>query len=342
MKQLSASVPTRSQHHPYRRVLGAAFVSLLLFGLALYGFVYRQAIIDQFVVWNFQPSSSVQETAKRAGLSDTGTFYLYASQTAIVDQAAFNTACGSLQTEQSVVLGCYVAPERKIYIYNVSDPRLDGVIEATAAHEMLHAAYDRLGTAERQQIDTLLRDEQSRITDQRLKTLIALYEKTEPGQLLNELHSIVATEIRDVSPELETYYTRYFSDRSAVVTLTEAYEKLFSDLQQQQDALVNELNTLTTAINERQTTYSAAIVQLNADIATFNAWAKTARPTESEFMQRRNGLDVRIAALESERKSINTAISTYNKKKAELDELNLKARDLNKSINSKVLPTPSI
>ena len=30
------------------------------------------------------------------------------------------------------------------YIYNVNDERLNGLKEVTAAHEMLHAAYERL------------------------------------------------------------------------------------------------------------------------------------------------------------------------------------------------------
>ena len=38
---------------------------------------------------------------------------------------------------KTAVLGCYA--NREISIFNVTDQRLDGIREVTAAHEMLHA-----------------------------------------------------------------------------------------------------------------------------------------------------------------------------------------------------------
>lgn len=330
------------EHSPHRRLLRAAVVSFVLLAAAAAALFYRQQITDQLAVWQFHPSTTLQAAADRAGLNETGKFYLYASQAQVVERATFNSACGSLNTEQTVVIGCYTSPGQRIYVYHVTDTQLDGVVEATTAHEMLHAAFDRLSGTDKQRITELLETEQKKITDTRLLKLIDSYAKTEPTELTNELHSIIGTEVRALSPELEAYYARYFANRSATVDLTERYEKVFADLEKQQDTLVSELDALAASTNARQTAYTAALKQLNADIASFNTWNQSGTVTAAEYSVRRDVLEGRIAKLETERKAINTDIDTYNSKKAELDGLNLKAQDLNQSINSKVSPTPSL
>lgn len=344
MKQpLSPQSSDSNEHrHSKQRLIRAALFSCLLLGLAAVAFLQRQYIADQLVVWQFQPTTQLQSVAERAGLSETGKFYLYASQAAIVDKETFNQACGSLQTEQTIVIGCYTSPEQRIYVYNVADQQLDGVVETTTAHEMLHAAFDRLNTKDKQTVTALLEAEQKKITDTRLLQLIESYKKTEPGEVINELHSIIGTEVASISPELESYYGRYFIDRAAVVALKDKYESVFTDLAEQQDTLVNELEASAESINARQTAYATSLQKLNSDIEQFNSWAKANSPGYAEFESRRQALQQRIVSLENERLSLNTAISTYNKKKAELDALNLRAASLNQSINSKLAPTPSL
>lgn len=327
-----------SRHHLIR----AGIISFVLLSLAAGAFLYRQQIIDQLTVWSFTPTSALETAASDAGLNDTGKFYLYASQAAIVDRGTFNSTCGSLQSEQSIVLGCYTSPARRIYVYNVTDTRLEGIIATTSAHEMLHAAFDRLSQTEKERVGELLRAEQAKLTDKRLLNLIANYEKTEPGELVNELHSIIATEVRSISPELEGYYSQYFSKRESVVALTERYEKVFTDLADEQERLVTKLDTMAADINKRQEAYTAGIEQLNTDIQAFNKWTRSSSATEDEYNSRRGILEERITTLETERDAINAAITEYNSTKAKLDALNLKAEDLNQSINSKVSPTPSL
>ncbi len=50
--------------------------------------------------------------------------------------------------KRNAILGCYNPSSRDIYIYNVTNSELDGVKEVTAAHEMLHAAWERLSESE--------------------------------------------------------------------------------------------------------------------------------------------------------------------------------------------------
>ena len=344
--QTPESQPQLAHNQSYKRKkhssLPAVVASLCVLALAVSVFVFRQNIVDTITVWRFQPSQELTTIVERGKFSELGEFYLYASEALVVDRAGFNQHCGSLQNEKTVVLGCYTLPERRVYVFDVDDTRLDGVKEATAAHEMLHAAYDRLSATEQARVNTLLRAQEKKITDTRLLELIAFYNQSEPDAVENELHSIFGTEVRTLSPELETYYAQYFTDRAAIVTLKEAYEKVLTDLKAQQQALVAELNALADSLSERQTTYKTAIALLDDDIAAFNRWAKSDDATESEFDARRAVLERRIATLSAERNSINAAITTYNTKKAELDALNVQAESLSQSIDSAMTPPPKL
>lgn len=318
----------------------AIFAGLLAI-VFVFALLNRQHIIDQIVVWQFKPSEAVVSLGDRSGMSDKGKFYLYASQTEVNDRSDFNKACGSLQNEKTVVLGCYKGALKRIYVFKVDDPQLDGVEDVTAAHEMLHAVYDRLDSGEKDRIGALLQTERAKITDERLLSLIREYEKSEPGQVVNELHSIFGTELRTMSPELEKYYAQYFSDRQAVVSLKEKYEKVFTDLAARQTELVNNLNSLATEVNRRQLVYQESLRSLNRDIEAFNRWARGSSATRTEYDVRRESLESRIQTLNDERASINSMIDDYNSKKTELDSLNVQAQTLNKHIDSKLETVPS-
>lgn len=324
------------------RLFLAGLSSLLLLVAAAAVFIYRQPVIDQLVIFGFEPNKKLISAIERSSLSDKGSFYLRASRAEIVDREAFNQGCGSLQNEQTVVLGCYRLPEKQIYIYDVTDKRLDGIIEVTTVHEMLHAAYDRLDAKQRDQIDRQLLAVAETITDQRLVDLIEHYKKTEPGAVVNELHSIFGTELASLPSELESYYSQYFIDRQVIVELKNKYEKVFTDLRIQQTRLVDELNAIAADVAARQTAYTQDLNRLNADIAEFNAWNQSGDATPTEFAVRRSQLERRINAMQTEREAINHAIDTYNSKKAELEALNLVVEGLNESINSKLSPAPSL
>lgn len=314
----------------------ASLFALLLLGAGVLLLYNRQAVVDQITVWRFVPSSAVVALADTAGLNDRGKYYLYASQADVSDRAAFNQACGGLQNERTVVIGCYAGADKRIYIYNVTESQLDGIKETTAAHEMLHAAYDRLSESEKQRVDDLLVAQQSSTTDVRIQKLIAEYQQSEPDEVVNELHSIFGTEVRNLSPELETYYARYFSDRLKVVALKEKYETVFADLAAKQQRYVDELNALASTVSSRQQAYQEELARVNTDIAAFNAWAEGGIATRVEYDTRRTALQARISALDAERDAINRAIDTYDATKAKLDTLNLQAASLNKGIDSKL------
>jgi hypothetical protein len=315
-------------------------MSLALFSLAVAIFMNRQLLIDSFLAWQYKPSAEIAAMAERTKLTEKGRFYFFASQPELNDREAFNKACTAHDTEQSVVLGCYTM--MRIHVFNINNPKLDGIKEVTAAHEMLHAAYDRLSSSERERIDGLVQAQLNKIADQRILDLVKEYDKTEPGARLNEMHSILGTEVANLDPELETYYQRYFSDRSSVVALADGYVAVFEELKARTSVLLAELTALADSIDRQNTEYRAAADQLNSEIEAFNRRARSGQMTREEFDSERGTLEAKQQSLQSFYDSIKADIALYDAKRGELESINTESEILNRSIDSKLSPVPSI
>jgi chaperonin cofactor prefoldin len=308
--------------------------------VALWLMYNRDFVIDNITVWQFKPSSEVQSIVERAHLKEEGKFYLYASQAEVDEAAAFNSVCQKRE-EHSAILGCYTA--RRIYIYDVDNPQLDGIKEVTAAHEMLHAAWDRLSDDERNRLAALLETEYSKIADEALRERMDYYARAQPGERANELHSIIGTEVRNLSPELEQHYAKYFEDRSVVVGLHEKYQSVFTSLDSRAKQIETELSTLKSEIEQMMANYNASVAQLNTDIAAFNSRAQTSGgfSSQSEFNRQRQSLANRVDELATLRETINTKISRYNTLASELQSINSQSQALNQSIDSTLTPAPA-
>ncbi len=320
-------------------------VTLAIVGGLIWAAAHRQHIVDQAVVATYNPSSEIVNLAKEADLSNQGQFYFYASRPQLDERQSFNNHCQQQADSggSSVILGCYVA--RRIYVFNVTDSRLNGIRATTAAHEMLHAAYERLSDSKKKQVDGWLEAQFKALgSDTDLQTQMAGYAKTEPGEQDNELHSVLATEIAHLSPQLEHYYSQYFKNRQVVVGLFKQYNQVFENLKSQQDQLVSQLNQLANTINTNQANYNAEIAQFNSDVTSFNQRAQTQGgfSSQSEFDAQRQTLVDRQSQLALERANINQEITTYNQKRDELQAVNLQAESLNHSIDSHPQPVPSI
>lgn len=330
--------PSRSAR---KSITGRLVFSLLILALALGIFLYRQQIIDQLSFQSYKPSAEVSAITERAGLTEMGTYYFYASQPQVQDRTAFNQSCTTMKGETTVVLGCYVS--QRIFLFNVTDVKLDGIKEVTAAHEMLHAAYDRLSESERARVDGLLETEASKITDPEFVELMKIYEQSEPGERLNELHSIIGTQVASISPELESYYRQYFKDRAGLVGLYSKYQAVFASLQTQQEQLVGEMDALVTQINTATNDYNNGVADLNNDIKDFNQRAADGKfASQTEFNSERTVLIARQKLLADNRTLIDGYIATYNTKKQQLTTINSQAEALNRSINSNLTPLPSL
>ncbi len=304
-------------------------------------FLNRQWVIDQISVWQFKPSTEVRSLASGVSLSSNGTFIYYASQPSIESTQRFNDLCG--RTEQSTaILGCYNGD--RIYVYDVTNPRLSGIKEVTAAHEMLHAAYKRLSDSDKKRVNELLDTEYNKLKDdQKFADRIAFYARTEPGERENELHSIIGTEVDIVSPELETYYQRYFTDRHKVFARYAAYSAVFKEIETKTNMLSASLKLLAIKIETETAQYNANVKVLNQDIVTFNARAKNGGfSSQSEFAAERSVLSDRALTLDATRRSISSDLASYESQRKELESISTEAAALNRSIDSTLAPAPSL
>ncbi|HET6747571.1 MAG TPA: hypothetical protein VFH06_05690 [Candidatus Saccharimonadales bacterium] len=324
-----------------RGSIASVFVLLVSLGIALFLVLNRQHIIDQISVWQYRPSNDIVAIATRSGLNENGTFVFYAAHPSIEDASSFNQKCGRKESS-TAILGCYNGQD--IYIYNVTDARLDGIREVTAAHEMLHAAYARLSDGDKNTINKLLTSEYEKLKDNKdFAERMAFYDRTEPGERDNELHSIIGTEVGSIGNELEAYYKRYFSDRNKVVVLHEKYAAVFGDLQKRGESISSQLTALGTAIEQQSSQYNADVAQLNRDIVNFNNKANNGGfSSDGEFQAARNGLVARANRLEATRQSINDSIQHYNELRDELAAVASESDALNKSIDSSLAPAPSL
>lgn len=185
----------------------------------------------------------------------------------LVDVATLAASC-SLDPELSV-LGCHRPGQ--IAVLAIDDPRLAGMTQATTAHEMLHAAWSMLSTSERADLARLLHTAYARVSTSELDSRIEAYRLREPSVVDNELHSILGTEVADLGPELDAYYQRWFTDRSAVVSLAGAARTAFVSIESQISDIDARLGPLQQRIESDDATLAADQAALDGQAAELQA-----------------------------------------------------------------------
>jgi hypothetical protein len=311
----------------------SAFILSALFVLAAIWVVFnRQFILDTIANATYQPTDEISAIVTDTKLTQNATFTFYATKPEVLDQNAFNNNCPR-QEQASPILGCYTSQDR-VYIYNVTDPKLNGIKEVTSVHELLHAVWFRMSEDEQTRLEGKLRAAYEQRADDELKRRMGYYERTEPGEFVNELHSILGTEVTDIGSDLEAYYSRYF-DRAAVLALHAQYNDTFRALTTRSEALVAQLNQLSSSIDAASTAYAANTNTLSADIAAFNTRAANGGfSSSSQFNAERARLVARSNQLEADRQSINASIQTYTTLRDEYQTIARQVETLNKSIDS--------
>ena len=313
-----------------------ALIAFLVSGLfiiaAVWLFMNRQYAMDQFSVWTYEPSEAVASIGNKVEFTDKGRFIFYATKPELESQEAFNKECPRQETG-SPILGCYTTNDR-IYVYNLTNEQLAGMEEVTAAHEMLHAVWYRTSVSEREKLTAQLKTAYEKLGNKELKTRMDYYQRTEPGEFANELHSILGTEVGSLGEPLESYYGQFFN-RATVLKLHDQYSGVYTALYDRADALYTEMQALATTIETQSTAYDAAAKQLSADISSFNTRAQGGGFTsQSQFNSERNALVRRTNALDAQRATINTNIATYNKYYDEYQDIAKQIEVLNNSIDS--------
>src|SRR3989344_3309910 len=257
------------------RKLGKLLFSLAVFGLLLFAWLNRLNIYDWYKLRGYQPPAQVEQLAVDTTMTSYAKHMFYINHPDIEDKAKFNQSCPNDTKEQTIVLGCYRGNETGIFLYNVTDAQLAGVMQVTAAHETLHAIYERLDGKERDYVDGLLEDfYQHDLHNERLLKTIDAYKQSEPNDLVNEMHSIFGTEVVNLPQPLEDYYKQYFTDRSKIAAFAASYQQAFTSREDQIKLFDQQLNNLKTQIDAEQAdlgqqekTLEAQRVQLDQQLA---------------------------------------------------------------------------
>lgn len=320
-------------------VISAFLISLILITITFFAVINKQLIIDQISYWQYQPTSEISNLVSRIDFNNYGKFIFYSSQPKLDGTQNFNSECNRVEATTSI-LGCY--SNGRIYIYNVTDKTLDGVREVTAAHETLHAIYARMSSSEKSEVDKLVEAEYDKLKgDQAFADMIAYYDRSEPGQRNNELHSMIGTEVADISTQLEAHYKKYFTDRQKIVALNKQYISVFKTLKSKAAELSAQLDALSADITAKTNQYNADINTLNNDIDTFNVRATSGDFTsQSQFNYERSVLASRAAVLESTRQDIQSDMSNYDSILAEYNSIASESQKLYNTIDS-LLASPS-
>ena len=325
-------------------VISSIIICCILIAGTLIFLVYRQRIIDQIIVWSNNPSADVINLVDRAGMNDNGKFYYLASQPKLFppeESIKFDQICNQIEST-TAIQGCYY--DSRIYIKDIVDEQLDGISEVTAIHETLHAIYYRLSSNEKSKIDTLLQTEYNKFKDDKaFSDLMAFYSRSEPGQRNNELHSMIGAEVAVISPELESYYSKYFFDRQKVVALNTKYSGVFKILKERADTLSVQLTALSDAITNQSNQYNSDSKILNNDIISFNNRANNSGfSSQTQFDNERSLLINRSAVLDATRTNINKDIDNYKVLVIEHDAITIESKTLYNLLDNPLAPVPSI
>ncbi|MBA3758535.1 hypothetical protein H0X10_02795 [Candidatus Saccharibacteria bacterium] len=298
--------------------------------LPLIAFLQRQAIFDYWQLRNYTASSQIVSLAERTTMTDEARRLFYVYHAELQEKDAFNDSCSI--TEKSIILGCYVDGQG-IYIYNVTDVRLSGVQEVTAAHEVLHAAYERLNDKEQTRINALTSQVIDGLKNQRILDSVQAYRERDSNIVPNELHSIIGTEVRDIPAELETYYSRYFSDRKVVVSYSEGYEKAFTEREQKAEQLIEQIDATKQDIDERNAALARVKEELAQEVNSLESQRANADP--GPFNARVRAYNANVQTYNGQVQQVLGLIEKHNSLINEYNLVVLEENELIKAIDSR-------
>lgn len=231
----------------------------LVVGVALSVQALFYPVYDWVFIHTYKPTAQQQDFVARAEMNSHGRVLFLQGKPSVESEERFHSLCG-VTDEDMIELGCYSAG--RIYLLDLSGAELADESYVTAAHEMLHAAYQRLTPGDRKAVNRELEAAVMKVMTPELSERLAGYERIEPGQRDNELHSILGTEFPNLPAGLERYYQKYFTNRSAVVTIHQENQAVLDSLKSRIEAEKAQL----TALRARMDRLLAA-----GDVRTYNS-----------------------------------------------------------------------
>lgn len=324
---ITEEVRRENRRQVQREIKAVLLVAAVM--LAVNFVVQNRTVRDVFAGMWFQPSAQMVTMTEELELTATGERILKATQPALEAQESFNEHCDSHESELSL-LGCYT--EGKIYVYEITEERLAASNKVTLAHELLHAAWERMSAGEREEIRELL-EEVERENEEWFRAELAAY--TEEAQM-EEVWTRAGTKLRDLPAELEAKYARYFRNRQRIVEFYEEYQAPFRELQARNEELRKLIFAMKDEIEQERDEYLAAVAVLDTEVDKFNWCADEPGcfATDAEFEDKRAGLEETRARLLKERDRLNAKIDENNARVEEYQANQMMLGELTDAMNS--------
>lgn len=309
------------------------FTTLLFIVAFSVGFWQRQNAQDWWKLRSYEPPVNVARLATTSSMTEKARRIFYVQHPEIQEKDAFYKSCE--EGETTVVLGCYKS-NGSIFLLKVNDSRLAGVQEVTAAHEMLHAAYQRLSAREKQRVDSLLNQAYAGVTNSSITDKIDLYKKS-GADITNELHSILGTEVETLPAQLEQYYAQYFDNRSTLTNFSKLYTELFASRKQKVadlDTRLAAIEAQVTANNQELNKKKAAI---DAESARLDGLLRANKI--DEYNQGVVAYNQSLAPFRSQLAETNSLIAQYKSILDERNSIAVEAQELSRALDSRIKTT---
>jgi hypothetical protein len=317
-----------------RITAGLVMLALLAFPFIVY--FKAQALVDWWQLRDYSPPPAISQLAAADTMTDYSRHIFYVNHPDLeANVQQFQADC--TVTEQAIVLGCYHSNQDGIFIYDVSDSRLAGVKEVTAAHEMLHAAYDRLSDHDKNYVNGLLEDYYNHdLKDQRIIDEINSYKQTEPKDVVNEMHSVFGSEAANLPAPLETYYAKYFTNRTAVTGFAQNYQNEFTARQAQIKADDAQLAQMNAQIKSEEAALTAQLGKINADRSKLDNERSSGQT--AQYNADVPGFNAEVEAYNSGVGRLQSDIKAYNQLVAARNAIAQQLASLDKAIDTRLAP----
>lgn len=278
---------------------------------------------------SYRPAEGMDKIEKSLDLTYRGSLVFRASAPELKTGQEYNDFCESHDAGVSI-LGCY--KNEKILVYNIDSKELDGILESTTAHEMLHAVWRRLPESEKESLAKILNDEYGKN-----KEALSIVEEYSEQTSVDEIFARIGTEIHETSPKLEEVYSRFFNDRQKIVNYHDKYVKIFNDLSKNIKQLSSEMDALKKTVEEKTIEYTNRSKELREEVNEFNECAETTDCySYYAFNMKRSELQREKDSLNNLYNEITNATSAYNEKVKEYNSNALKTIYYSDMTNSNI------
>ncbi len=324
-----SSKPARSKH----KAIIAIIVLVILASTAVWGYSNRHYLSNLITAAQFEPSERIKEIAATLEFTDAGETNFYATRPELTRGTTFSENCNKVALpEASHVLGCYLPEENRINLLDVRDDRLYGIVEVTAAHELLHSEWEYMPPTQRDRLAGQLQSFYDSLMAENPDFIerMSVYAELSSHDFQNELHSVIGTELADIPESLELHYAEIFQNRRNIVKLYQGYNDVFAQLQEQSEQLQNRLEQIREEYDIETATLSADIAAYNNDLESFER-----RNQAYEFSDDPQLFERIKSSLESRRVDLERRTESLKAYEAEYEELRARLAAVNQ-INSEL------